>query len=119
MKNQEKVFKIKGIDCASCALNIEMEVSKVPGVRLAQVSFASSELKVLTDSSQFDFGDITSTIESLGYSVEAEESDMTLNLKIEGMDCADESEIIEKKMKSLAGVKNFDINLMTQQIKIF
>ncbi len=48
MKNQEKVFKIKGIDCASCALNIEMAVSKVPGVRLAQVIFATSELKVLT-----------------------------------------------------------------------
>ncbi len=118
MKDQEKVFKIKGIDCASCALNIEMAVSKIPGVKLAQVSFATSELKVLTESSQFDFGDVTSTIESLGYSVEAEESGMPVTLKIEGMDCVDESEIIEKKMKSLAGVKNFDINLMTQQIKI-
>src|SRR5574341_1823657 len=38
--------------------------------------------------------------------------------KIEGMDCADESEIIEKKMKSLTGVMSFDINLMTQQIKV-
>lgn len=35
------------------------------------------------------------------------------------MDCADESKIIEKKMKSLKGIMNFDINLMTQQIKIF
>lgn len=118
MTDQEKVFKIKGIDCANCALNIEMAVSKIPGVKLAQVSFAISELKVITNISQFDFRAVTSAIESLGYSIKDEESAITVTLKIEGMDCADESEIIEKKMKSLAGVKDFDINLMTQQIKI-
>ncbi|MFN7170589.1 MAG: heavy metal translocating P-type ATPase [Candidatus Omnitrophota bacterium] len=40
-------------------------------------------------------------------------------LRIEGMDCADESKIIEKKLKSLTGVKDFNISLITQQIKIF
>lgn len=118
MKDQEKVFKIKGIDCASCATNIEMAVSKIPGVKHAEVSFATSRLKVLKETPQFDFGTVISTIKNLGYSIDNEESGMIVTLKVEGMDCADESEIIEKKMKSLAGVKNFDINLMTQQIKI-
>lgn len=118
MKGQEKIFKIKGIDCAGCALNIEMALSRIPGIKLAQVSFATSELRVLTETSQFDFWAVISAIKSLGYSVESEESERTATLKIEGMDCADESEIIEKKMKSLIGVKNFNINLMTQQIKI-
>lgn len=67
---------------------------------------------------QFDFGEVMSAIEGLGYSAEAEESELAVNLRIEGMDCADESEIIEKKMKSLLGIKNFEINLVTQQVRI-
>jgi len=49
---------------------------------------------------------------------ESETSERTVTLKIEGMDCADESQIIEKKMKSLAGVESFDINLISQLVKI-
>lgn len=48
-----------------------------------------------------------------------EKTVLEVALHIEGMDCANESVIIEKKMKSLAGIKNFDINLMTQGVKIF
>jgi Cd2+/Zn2+-exporting ATPase len=51
-------------------------------------------------------------------SIGAGESLKVVTLRVEGMDCADESEIIEKKMKSLAGIKNFGINLMSQQVRI-
>ena len=49
---------------------------------------------------------------------EVKDSVKPITIKIEGMDCADESEIIEKKMKSLIGIKNFYIDLMAQQIKV-
>lgn len=49
---------------------------------------------------------------------EAETLERTVTLKVEGMDCADESQIIEKKMKSLAGLKSFDINLINQIVKV-
>src|SRR3989304_2488238 len=42
----------------------------------------------------------------------------THKLIVEGMDCQDEVTIIEKKLKSLAGIKNFDIYLATQGIKV-
>lgn len=115
---KEEFFRIKGMDCADCALKIEKTVSKIPGVKLAEVSFATSKLKVITETPQFDFGVVISTIKSLGYSVENEESERTVTLRIEGMDCADESEVIERKMKSLAGVKNLEIHLMSQQVKV-
>jgi len=121
MKKQEKlskVFKVRGMDCADCALKIEKVVSKIPGVKLVEVSFATSTLKVTTETPQFDFGAVLSAIRNLGCSVEAEESGKTVTLKVEGMDCVNESEIIEKKMKSLAGVNSFEINFMTQQLKI-
>ncbi len=42
----------------------------------------------------------------------------THKLIIEGMDCQDEVTIIEKKLKSLSGIKNFEIYLATQGVKV-
>lgn len=118
MTGKKKIFNIKGMECADCALKIEKTVSKIPGVKFSKVYFVTSKLSVVPDNSQFNEMAVISAIKSLGYSAEAEESAKSVTLHIEGMDCADESEIIEKKMKSLLGIKNFDINLMTQQVKI-
>lgn len=42
----------------------------------------------------------------------------TQKLIIEGMDCQDVVNIIEKKLRSLAGIKNFEIYLSTQGVKV-
>ncbi|CAG1772105.1 Cadmium-transporting ATPase [uncultured bacterium] len=47
-----------------------------------------------------------------------EEGVETYKLIIEGMDCQDEVTIIEKKLKSLTGIKNFEIYLSTQGVKV-
>ena len=42
----------------------------------------------------------------------------TQKLIVEGMDCQDEVQIIEKKLKSLSGIKSFEIYLATQSVKV-
>ncbi|MFO0794259.1 MAG: cation-translocating P-type ATPase [Candidatus Brocadiaceae bacterium] len=42
----------------------------------------------------------------------------TYKLIVEGMDCQDEVVIIKKKLKSLTGIKNFEIYLATQGVKV-
>lgn len=42
----------------------------------------------------------------------------THKLIIEGMDCQEEVRIIEKKLKSLTGIKSFEIYLATQGVKV-
>lgn len=42
----------------------------------------------------------------------------TYKLIIEGMDCQDEVVIIEKKLKSLTGIKDFETYLATQSVKV-
>ncbi|MCF6157515.1 MAG: cation-translocating P-type ATPase [wastewater metagenome] len=42
----------------------------------------------------------------------------TYKLNIEGMDCEDEARIIEKKLRSLAGIESFEIYLATQGVKV-
>ncbi len=42
----------------------------------------------------------------------------TYKLVVEGMDCQDEVQVIEKKLKALAGIKDFEIYLETQRVKV-
>lgn len=118
MVQREKTFTIGGMDCANCARLIETTVSKMSGVSSVEVSLASSKLKVTTDDPKFDFGRVIPTVEGIGYTAKVEETDLTVTLKIEGMDCADESEVIENKLKPLKGLGGLEINLMTQQITV-
>ena len=49
MPKKEKYY-IEGMDCASCALNIEKGVKKIAGVKDAQVSFPNGTLYVVYES---------------------------------------------------------------------
>ncbi len=48
----------------------------------------------------------------------AEEGLTTLTFRIEGMSCSCEGKIVEKRVKSLPGVKSFSLNPITNQMKL-
>jgi len=115
--SKEKVFKVEGMDCADCALKIEKAVSRIKGVASAQVFLSSSKL-VVGDGDRLDTEAIVKTVEQLGYKAEPEENTQSVALYIEGMDCADEVAVIEKKFKSLPGLLNFEVNLASQKVDV-
>mgnify|MGYP002523729597 CR=1 FL=1 len=39
-------FKIKGLDCANCAADLEREINKIDGVDEASISFMSERLVI-------------------------------------------------------------------------
>lgn len=58
-------FPISGMHCASCAVNIERKIKKIPGVESVNVNFASEEATV---ESQSDISQkVKETVTSLGY----------------------------------------------------
>mgnify|MGYP000371504537 CR=1 FL=1 len=57
---------IKGMRCASCAINIEKAISKLPKIKKADVVFATGRLIVEGDVS---FKEIKETVAELGYEV--------------------------------------------------
>lgn len=59
-------FKISGMDCASCARSIETAVSRLDGVDLCEISFATEMLRVEGTASR---GDIEQVVQELGYQV--------------------------------------------------
>ena len=114
----EKVFTVEGMDCADCAVKIENGVSKVKGVASAQVLLSSSRLVVKPAGDGPDTEEIVKIVERLGYKAQPEQTDQSIALYVEGMDCADELAVIEKKFKSLPGLLNFEVNLASQKVAV-
>jgi len=66
MENK-KIYKVKGTDCASCAVQIEKKLNKTSGVQKATVNYLTGQAAVSGD---FKDEDIKGAVESAGYEVE-------------------------------------------------
>lgn len=64
---QKKVFKISGMHCTSCALNIDLDLEEVEGVRKSDTSYAKQETTVEFDSDIIKQDKIISLIKKTGY----------------------------------------------------
>lgn len=62
-------FKIDGMHCVSCAMNIDGELEELDGVTESKTNYAKSETAVLA-SSEDSAGKILEAIKKLGYKAE-------------------------------------------------
>ena len=70
MKNK---FKIKGLDCANCAAELERAIQKIEGVDEATISFMSERLVLECEDSKK-----AEVMESVKKVIEKEEPDVTI-----------------------------------------
>jgi Cd2+/Zn2+-exporting ATPase len=87
-------------------------------VESAEFNLGTSQLKVMGEQQKMSRQAIFHVIEKLGHKVEEEEKIKKAVLHIEGMDCEDETSLIEKKMKSLKGLESFQVDLMSQTLRV-
>src|SRR5512139_2439264 len=106
------------MDCADCAVKIEGAVSKVKGVASAQVLLSSSKLIVRPANGELREDEIVKAIEVLGYKARPEPTAQSIALYVEGMDCADEVAVIEKKFRSLPGLLDLEVNLASEKVEV-
>ncbi|MDZ7335767.1 MAG: heavy metal translocating P-type ATPase, partial [candidate division KSB1 bacterium] len=116
--SQDKIlqFKINGMDCADCALKIEKQVGRLPGVKLAKVDFIQARLEVESLDALVDVESIQKTVSELGYSVTEANPLQRTTLIVAGMDCPDESRPIEARLKKMPGVETIQFNLVANQL---
>ena len=62
-------FKIEGMNCDACADTIKGLVEKEPGVRMASVSFAEGQARVLYDPQSLNEDRLVETIQKPGFRV--------------------------------------------------
>ena len=92
-------------------------MKKIEGVESAEFNIATSQLKV-AGNGQIARQTIVQVVERIGYKVEEEDKAKAAVLHIEGMDCEDETTLIEKKMKSLKGLESFQVDLMSRTLRV-
>lgn len=63
----KKKFKIDGMHCTSCAMNIDFDLEDVNGIKKAQTSYAKNETEVEFDEEKAKVQDIISSIKKTGY----------------------------------------------------
>jgi Cd2+/Zn2+-exporting ATPase/Cu+-exporting ATPase len=71
---QKRRLKVKGMDCAECALHTEEAVRGLQGVREAQVYLGAERLDVVFDPDLVDTDQIARAVQGAGYQI-AEQSD--------------------------------------------
>jgi copper chaperone CopZ len=63
-------FKIDGMHCTSCSMNIDGELEDIDGVISVSTSYAKAETKVVFNQDKVSVEDLKKAIEKLDYVVE-------------------------------------------------
>lgn len=68
-KGDEATFKIEGMHCSSCAMNIDGKLEDTEGVFEATTSYAKAQTKVVFDPEKVSPAQIKKVIKKAGYTV--------------------------------------------------
>ena len=114
----EKILKVKGMTCSSCANTVEKKVSKLIGVSKANVNFATEKLSVQFDETKVTIDDIKATVKDAGYNVEDEIDFREVTIPIKGMTCSSCANTVEKEINKLKGITEVNVNFATEKAKV-
>ncbi len=114
IKDRHLTLPVKGMTCASCASRIEKKVGELDGVDQAGVNFAAESIAVDFDPDRASPELIIQTIEKIGFSVPT----VKRTFPIEGMTCASCVSRVEKKLLSLEGVTDAQVNLASERATV-
>lgn len=70
-----QTYRVKGMHCASCAVNIERTFKKTEGVHSAHVNYGTETAKVSFDETKINPDYLSKKIEPLGYSLDVPTAD--------------------------------------------
>ncbi len=111
----KRMFRIKGMHCASCAITIENNLKKLPDTR-ASVNYASEKAYVegpATDAR------VMARVKEAGYeAIPASDRPGEMVLEISGMDSMHCVGIVESSLKRVHGVSEVKVNLATGKARV-
>lgn len=126
---EQKIFRIKGIDCANCAAKIEKRIQAIQSIDTATLTFTTGQLRIIAP----DVDAVVPQIESIMNEMEPGSKLIPLSRNarpadsqpiinqiyyFEGVDCASCAEKIEKEIQKLDGVQSAIVVFATSQLRI-
>ncbi|XP_024926699.2 copper-transporting ATPase HMA4 [Ziziphus jujuba] len=123
-KKDEKIrtvmFRVRGIECASCATSIESALGNLSGVRSITVSPLQGQAVVKYVPELINAKKIKETLEDTGFSVDdfPDQDIAVCRLRIKGMACTSCSESLERALQMVSGVKKAVVGLALEEAKV-
>ena len=114
----KKNYQLGGVTCQVCVNKIEKKVSKLEGVKEANINFSNERFTVNYDETLVNSEKIIETVKKLGYEIEEINDFKEIELDISGITCQVCVNKIEKKVSKLEGVKSAVVNLANSRGKI-
>jgi len=114
MKGERIDLPITGMSCASCAQTIQRSLSELQGVSKASVNLATSKATIFYDPKRVGVDTFISSIRKSGYDV----GTVSVELPIQGIDCASCVQKIERALVESKGVTNAVVNLATERARL-
>ncbi|MFN2111562.1 MAG: heavy metal translocating P-type ATPase [Anaerolineales bacterium] len=105
---------ITGMDCANCALAVERNIKKTPGVEDVNVNFSSERASFAYDSSQASIFDVIGRIEKAGYGVASGEAEFIVS----GLEDDQSGAILERKLHAVPGITKVTVNWVAGKVKL-
>ena len=107
---------ITGMTCAACARRIERKLSQSPGVRRANVNFATSRATVEYDPNATAVGKLIETVKDVGYGTAGTaRADFIVD---DSARPSGSSQPLETHLNRLRGVVNATFNLATMEVRV-
>ncbi|MGH8102982.1 MAG: heavy metal translocating P-type ATPase [bacterium] len=105
---------IKGMHCASCAVNIQSVLSELDGVKEVSVNYGAERARVSYDSTKVSLADFQKAIEDYGYSIATQ----TVEIPVGGMDSDHCAGVVSKGLRDLPGIVAVDANFNNEIAKV-
>jgi copper-transporting P-type ATPase V len=106
---------VEGMTCGSCSARVQRTLLQQPGVREAEVNYATGRARVAVDG-DVDLPGVRDAVVKLGYQLELPEPASTTgdhNLLVEGMTCGSCSARVQRALEKQPGVARADVNFAT------
>ena len=113
-KSTKASIHITGMSCTTCARTVEKGLSETPGVKQANVNFASEKASLEYDPTKVGLAKINDTVSQLGYGVATRKS----IFPVSGMTCASCVARVEEALSSVPGVISANVNLASEKATV-
>ncbi len=107
-------LRIKGMTCASCAVRVQKSLSKLEGVKNANVNLATERATLVFDPKLVSPQDIERAVEKAGYGLAFEEKEFS----VPGLADTQGAERVEKVLSALPGVAEAHANISAENVVI-
>ena len=116
--NDLKTYKIKGMNCASCASIIEKTLKKTEGVNNIEVNYATETAKISFDESKTNPNQLSKKIEKLGYTIDTPLANTSISLSANEMGMSESEHtahlgLNQSKQEKLVEIKKMKMKVIS------